>query len=85
MYCCRNCNWEVDVNGYYYIKEGETVDITRYDEKNCIYYPDVNLSGDNKVYPIISEFTKNRYGRYEWRETHFCPKCKEEFSYINIL
>lgn len=83
-YCCP-CGYEPPLDYSYQINnKNEIIKLKdKYDKKNHCSYPVVRLKNKD-IYPKIENTYQSPIdGAYSWGETHFCPDCKEEFSFSN--
>lgn len=82
-YCCPKCGWEPpDFNGTFYrIVKGEVkLDLSHWDLE------ETGLPQPPEYYPKFGNKWPSNHPDFhgvEWEETHFCPHCKKEFSFIN--
>lgn len=84
-YDCPNCDVYPPEYYYFYIKD-KPIDCTRLDETNNSIYGELPWYlkwTKKKVYPIYGETHHGYEGEIDWEETHYCPYCKKEFSFMN--
>ncbi len=85
-YQCPECGWDHLEEGFYYIKDGEIHDCTKYEDKTFRLSP--NPPAPYKAYPVYSNEKEDIGASMEfggsptmWEETHLCPNCNIEFTF----
>lgn len=85
-YQCPGCGWDHLTEGFYYVKNGEIIDCTEYDDKTFRLSP--NAPAPYQAYPIYDNEQDDIGASMEfggsqsmWEETHLCPNCNIEFSF----
>lgn len=89
-YECDTCGFSNDLFEFYYYfdeKTGKLKEIAAEPQGNCILPKEsVKKRLDKKgikIYPIFGPQYSNYDSGHDWKETHFCPYCKKEYSFIN--
>jgi thiol-disulfide isomerase/thioredoxin len=66
-YCCPICGYEPPEEDY---------------KVKGVLYPKITTHNKKIDDMVIMNFN-GEYSFYDWNETHWCPKCRKEFSFDN--
>jgi len=88
-YCCDNCGYSDHDEGFYYFEPGstqrESIEEVLIGGKVFADPQEVKTLRERgiKIYPIFGSQSSNYDGSLSWDETHYCPYCKQEYSFVN--